>query len=746
MAEPGRDLSKELFSDAPSGGRDMSADLFGGPSAPVDDFKPTQYGFKVRPISIGNVQTVQREDGAAYFGPEQGNKGAAGWFNERGERMPDDLSAKPEWLQHPIARLKADIGQANRAAANEMAAKAQAQRNMPLLGQIVPAPVAGMTKGFIDTVVAPAQLATRAMGSSAMDPAVNALQQNYEQNWQPSAVGEAMGQALPFVMTAGASAPAVAPKVLTTAERVRAALATIGKAGATGAAVAPAVTPEANVQSEGDFWQRKLEKARMGGALGLTLGGAGQIGGAIASKLKAPLSAEAQTVQNLGDQFRVRTLAPDLTASPGLGKAAVLAEQVPGSGMVAQRLAQQAEAKAAAQKLLDRYGVEGEIPATIQQGLKNKFGQVAQVKNALYDEVAGAAGPRKLGLPKTFDALQEATKDAQASGLPENSVQKTVDTLRSRLYQGRDESGRLIPPQADTTFTGMQKTRSDLNDEITKLYKSGDDKGARILRGVKDAVNQDMQDFATKSGDTALAEKWAQADSFYRKQYIPLKDKVLQGAMKNSEPDQIYKSIIAAGPDRAQKFYSALDSEGQAAVRSQMVKDAFEKATERDGVFSPAKFAQSLEKVKDASGVFFKGQDKFELDGFTNLMRHIQRAGQVAENPPTGQRLILTMLAGEGAGTIGRIAGHGPEAGVAALVTGGTALASARAMTKLFSSQAGKRLLLSASTLKAGTPAMERLIEKDLPRLLAPSTARNIQPLQTLPKAAGEGNPDIAQH
>jgi hypothetical protein len=55
---------------------------------------------------------------------------------------------------------------------------------------------------------------------------------------------------------------------------------------------------------------------------------------------------------------------------------------------------------------------------------------------------------------------------------------------------------------------------------------------------------------------------------------------------------------------------------------------------------SPAKFAQSLEKIAPGHGVFFKGEDKAALDGFVNLMRHAERFGQYTENPPTGQRLI----------------------------------------------------------------------------------------------------------
>ena len=721
-------MPRDLFADeAPQGG---GRDLFAEPSATPDGFQPTQYGFKAKPIDLGNgKQSVQREDGGVWFGPDQGNAGKPGWFDAQGNRLGDAPGKAPSLNDRAI---------------NHMREKEREVSRLPILGQVVPAQLSGAAKGLVDTVTGPAQLLAHAAGSNALDAPIDQIDQYYRGNWQASGGGQALGQAVPFLMTAGGSAAPQAAQALTKAQAVRQALLNIGKATATGAVAAPALTPETGVQGSEDFWNRKASEAKMGAAMGGGLGTLGVGVEALAGRLKAPLTPEAQVIQDLGERFGVRTLAPDLAANrPGLSKTAVLAESVPGSGMVAQRTAQQAEARAAAEKLLAQHGIEGDAATTIQQGLKNKFDQTNAAKNALYDEVANAAGDRRVFLPETFDALQKATDEAQASGLPENSVQKLVDTLKSRLYQGRDEAGRVMAPAADTTFTGMQKTRSDLGDEITRLYKAGDAKGARILKGVKDAVNKDMEAFATKSGDTDLASKWQAADDFYRKEYVPLKDQVVKNARETSEADQIFKKIVAAGPDRAQKFYNALDTNGQAAVRSQMIQNAMDAATAH-GVFSPAKFAQSLEKIKDQTGVFFNGNDKFELDGFANLMRHIQRAGQINENPTNGQRLVQTLIAGEGIGATGTaMMGH-----PAALAAPALSMATARGITKLFASPAGKRFLLSASDLKAGSTAMDNLITKQLPAIVGASTPKNVQTFNPsrLPAAAQEDSQDTLKN
>ena len=252
-------------------------------AAPVTD-APQDSGFRTLPgapfptrqIDLGNGKTSeQRQDGAVWFGAPQGNKGGEGWFNAQGQKMPDTLAPKPGW-DHPIARIKADLIQANDAARNDMAADAKNIRSKSWLGQLTPPSVAGMTQGTIDTITAPAQLVTHAMGSNVMDAPINALEQNYQQNFVPSAGGRAVGQALPTIATMGATAPASAPaQVLTTAQKVKAALATIGKSAGTGAVVAPVLTPETNVQNEGDYWKRKGIESAVGGATGLVMGGLG---------------------------------------------------------------------------------------------------------------------------------------------------------------------------------------------------------------------------------------------------------------------------------------------------------------------------------------------------------------------------------------------------------------------------------------------------------------------------------------
>ena len=116
-----------------------------------------------------------------------------------------------------------------------------------------------------------------------------------------------------------------------------------------------------------------------------------------------------------------------------------------------------------------------------------------------------------------------------------------------------------------------------------------------------------------------------------------------------------------------------------------MAENAINKATnESTGNFSPAKFAGELERLTEPYESIFKGQAKSEMDGLIKLTRHIERAGQYKENPPTGNRVIPWLVAGATA----------IDPTTAIRVGGLSVFAKAMLTTR-----AGKNLLLAANKL-----------------------------------------------
>lgn len=454
--------------------------------------------------------------------------------------------------------------------------------------------------------------------------------------------------------------------------------------------------------------------AGMGAAVPVVVTGASKLASKVANAVKGELPADAAAVQALGDKFGVRVFAPDMSKTPGLAKTGTLIESVPGSGMVKDRLAQQADALKAAQELLAKHGIQGDTGTTIQQGLANKLAHGKANSTAAYDLVGQLSqGKGDVPLANTLGQIQKFKAEIGASALPDEGLLGLLGKMESRLTD----------PKAgvDKTYQGVRSLRSDLGNMISDYYKGTNaatgSKGVGILQGIKNGIEDDLSAF-TKQNGPQIAKAAREADMVYKTQVVPYKDKIIAGAIKGNEPDQIYNAFIQAGKgDRAQNFYNALDKDGQAAVRSQMIQNAMNKATEGKADFSPAKFAQSLEKVKEASGVFFKGSDKMELDGFTNLMRHIQRAGEVLENPPTGQRLIQMAVAGEGAsGATAAFMGH---PGALAPLVG--SVGAAKLTNFMFKTPWGKSFLLAASDLKPGSQAMVNLVNQYAPKLAGAS-------------------------
>jgi len=312
----------------------------------------------------------------------------------------------------------------------------------------------------------------------------------------------------------------------------------------------------------------------------------------------------------------------------------------------------------------------------------------------LYDRVDRLAAPLgNMPLPQTTRAIDRAVQDVEAAILPAPEVRREVAGLMQRARVAVTPTPGQPPP--DTSYTRMRRLRSDLGDMQRTATEPAT---ARYLGTIKTALENDMTTFTAQQGTPALQQAARQADQFYRTRVVPYREGALATAITKDLPDEIYGAFVRRGADRAQQFYNGLDPRGQAAVRYGMVQEATDAATQGAlDVFSPAKFAQSLGRIQEASGVFFRGQPHWELNGFRNLMAHAHRAGQYAENPPTGQRTIAGALLG-GAATVDP-------------ATMAQVFAGAKGLQLLFMTRPGRNFLLAASDLQPGSAAFTRRVD-----------------------------------
>lgn len=488
-----------------------------------------------------------------------------------------------------------------------------------------------------------------------------------------------------------------------------------------------------------------------GGAIG---GAAGQLGGELAGKaitkgynaVKGNKKAAAGAVEDLAKQYGVRVSAGDASRGNITKNFETQLERVPVVGMGKFRAAQQTEAKAAASKVTDdlstamnstefkdlpklqQAAANGDRNAArissivakadtpdkvLQASLEMRKWREGQIASKLYDKVGHEIGKvtnATVTPTKTLRKIDSKLASESASLAPDDALVRDLSNIKSKLED----------PTISTDFNNMRLLRSQLGD-LTEKYMKGSNpnkSAAKFFGDLRQSVENDIGDFVQSSGNPAIQTAYKRADGYY-KGMIARQDKAFAQAMDSNKPDEIYSAFIKTGKgDRAANFYNALDPKGQAALRFKMADEAVSKATnESTGAFSPARFAGEFERLNEPYSQVFKGQDKAQMDGFVKLMRHVERAGQYAENPPTGVRLTDLAMVG-GAAT----------APVITAKVGGAAL-----MAKtLFTTAAGKRLLLAANELPPESRAMANILK--IAEKMASSSAANSGGRQNKPQ------------
>jgi hypothetical protein len=157
-------------------------------------------------------------------------------------------------------------------------------------------------------------------------------------------------------------------------------------------------------------------------------------------------------------------------------------------------------------------------------------------------------------------------------------------------------------------------------------------------------------------------------------------------------------------------------------VKHDLIQKAYDKAVGTVGageMFSPKKFSTELKKIayKDKQIGLFKPDEIQHMTGLANVLQVVKRAGQYAENPPTGNRWGLPIL----------VAATAPFSWKAAIAETGVA-SFARILT---GTEIGKKLAMSASKVEPNSPAMGKIVKTVynlIPKAAAVGAMQSTQP------------------
>ncbi len=487
----------------------------------------------------------------------------------------------------------------------------------------------------------------------------------------------------------------------------------LGKNAALGALVGATGVHENNTER-----LKSVRNGAIGGAVGGAVGK--KLGDGVAKVVNIKnnrMKEGVQEVAELAKKHNVKTTAGDLSRNPIIQKTEVAMEQVPFVGTSGVRKAQHDQVKVAAEKVIDQLKTKlddvdfksiDKIQAAASAGDKNAIrimgivngagddtGKIlqaaAEVKNwrgqrvasQMYEQVGRLAGSGTVAPNKTVQAIDNVIA-ADSKVTPNKELLGEINSIRKNL----------LDPNINTNFKEMRAAQSRLGELVDEWGRQG--KSTSGLTQIRTAIDDDILDFAQSSGNTKLLSELKRANALYG-QLQGGKDKAFASSLRSDKPDEIFNQFMKVGKgDKAANFYKNLDPKGQAALRYQMAQNALDKAwNPNKEVFSPARFAQEFESMSAPYSNVFRGADKAQMDGFVKLMRHVERAGQYMENPPTGNRAIGVLMGGAAV----------VNPAIALKIGGFSATAKA-----LFTTEAGKRILLAARDVPPNSPQMANLL------------------------------------
>lgn len=479
--------------------------------------------------------------------------------------------------------------------------------------------------------------------------------------------------------------------------------ATVGGRALQGAGIGALSSGVMPVEEGGSRLQNALIGAGIGGGMGALTAAGGKGYRALRGDNKTAVTGP---LADLSDEFKVPLTVGELRGSPGLQRTEQMLERVPLVGTAGFRQKQGKALSDAAQKLAGKYPGVSDVGEELQGSLARTLAKNKALAAELYDQVGEAAA--KQGGTVTLGNFRRTISELaqREGGLP--------DAIKDpQILAAIQKYGSL----QDMPFDVARTVRSRLGKEVARVKKQAvsgtvSDEQAAAVQRIFSSLVSDIDDYAVKSGGR-LSQTYRAADEFYKANVVPFKDRTMRKIADDTfDTDQIVKMFIKGDrPKLAARLMQGLDNRGKQALRAAILQDTLEGATIQQGgttIFSPARFAQRIEKLGTTAQTVFPPNELRQLQGFAKLARVAQRAGQYAENPPTGMRVIDTAIMGGGA--VGAITKPGTTL---------TAASMAGMLSKLLTTDIGRALLTRAEKIPANSQAFNRLVTKELPRVLA---------------------------
>lgn len=436
-----------------------------------------------------------------------------------------------------------------------------------------------------------------------------------------------------------------------------------GAGGARTAATVAAKTTGTTQQAARALAAQPTMQAVSGGAAGAAGqavaeggGGAGeQLAAALAAGVAAPVAAgavargvsavrggaitpEQQAIIEAGQKAAVPVMTSDvLPPKTFMGRQAqAVGERVPVVGTGAVREGQQAARQAAVTDLAQQYGTPSY--EAIVSSIKGKVGSIKKAAGRVIDKTGQQLdniGP--ITPTRSVAAIDSALGKLSAPNVynPGNNaqIQQLTDLKNVLIGDGQ-------------TFSTLRQSRT----AVRELMESVDAQGRsqlpsyakKLVGDVYSAMKGDLDNFASLNLSPQQVVKLERANKVYGDEAQLLKASRLKNVLDKGDvtPEVVRNMIYSNKPSENKILYDSLGTVGRQQVKAALIDDAATKAL-RNGEINPNAFGSELAKHDKKLDVFFKGDERKALQGFTRLLQVTRRAQTAADAPTTTGASLL---------------------------------------------------------------------------------------------------------
>lgn len=366
--------------------------------------------------------------------------------------------------------------------------------------------------------------------------------------------------------------------------------------------------------------------ALIGGAIPLALKPIAAGAGALYRGATGQASDDVAAAVNYADQNNLPLTTTDLMPSNTFATKAAqqLGEKIPFVGTGRLRSRQQEARIGEMKRLADEYGVPSDTE--IVASLNRKADKLSAAAAKRYDTTINAMGDTPIPLTNTVAAIEKQIDKytRPGSSVPAAEI-NALKRLRADLTSG-DNSLELLRQNRTLLREGLKGDSVSMSDTAARMH-------ADVYRG----MTQDMADgVASKLGPKAAADL-KQVDAIWAREVSATKNTKLKSIFEKGDitPEKATKMLFSSPKSELQILHNALDKTGRDNARAAIISQAFSKAKE-----SPDRFINEMDRLKDQSSVFFRGEDKKILDGALNYLKYTAQASKSAVTTKSGQELI----------------------------------------------------------------------------------------------------------